>query len=94
LEIYNTILTLAQVQSTMEAQAETVRLAEQSYRLTEEAYRAGLQDFFQVQNAELELHKARLEIIRQQNSYRNGLIDLEYAVGLRFGTLSAWTGGN
>ncbi|MDR2177687.1 MAG: TolC family protein [Treponema sp.] len=94
LEIYNTLLTLAQVQSTMDAQAETVRLAEQSYRLTEEAYRAGLQDFLQVQNAELELHKARLEIIRQQNSYRNSLIDLEYAAGLPFGTLSVWEGGN
>ncbi|MDR0668917.1 MAG: TolC family protein [Treponema sp.] len=94
LEIYNTLLTLAQVQSTVEAQAETVRIAEQSYRLTEEAYQAGLQDFLQVQNAELELHKARLEIIRQQNSYRNSLIDLEYITGLPFGTLSMWEGGN
>jgi outer membrane protein TolC len=94
MEIYNTLLTLAQVQSTVEAQAETVRIAEQSYRLTEEAYRAGLQDFLQVQNAELELHKARLEIIKQQNSYRNSLIDLEYITGLSFGTLSMWEGGN
>jgi outer membrane protein TolC len=90
LEIYNTLLTLAQIQSTVEAQAETVKIAEQSYRLTEEAYRAGLQDLLQLQNAELELHKARVEIIRQQNSYRNSLIDLEYAVGLSFGTLSVW----
>jgi outer membrane protein TolC len=94
LEIYNTLLTLVQVQSSVEAQAETVRIAEQSYRLTDEAYRAGLQDFLQVQNAELELHKARLEIIKQQNTYRNSLIDLEYAVGLPFGTLSVWEGGD
>ncbi|MDR2374832.1 MAG: TolC family protein [Treponema sp.] len=94
MEIYNTLLTLAQVQSTVETQAETVRIAEQSYRLTEEAYRAGLQDFLQVQNAELELHKARLEIIKQQNSYRNSLIDLEYVTGIPFGTLSTWEGGN
>jgi outer membrane protein TolC len=90
LEIYNTILTLAQVRSTLQAQTETVNLAERAHQLTDEAYRAGLQDIFQVQNAKLELDKARLEIIRQQNTYRNSLIDLEYAAGLPFGTLSAW----
>jgi outer membrane protein TolC len=94
LEIYNTILALEQVQSTVEAQNQTAAMAEQAFKLTEEAYRAGLQDLLQVQNAELQLRQARVEILRQQFSYRNSLIDLEYAVGLPFGTLSSQERGN
>jgi outer membrane protein TolC len=89
LEIYNTLLSLEQVQSTVEAQIQTVNMAEQSYRLTEEAYRAGLQDLLQVQNAELELRRARLAVVQQQFNYLNSLVDLEYAVGAPFGSLSA-----
>jgi outer membrane protein TolC len=94
LEIYNTLLALAQVQSTVEVQNQTAALAEQSYNLTMEAYQAGLQDFLQVQNAELQLRQAKMEILRQVFSYRNSLIDLEYATGLAFGTLSARERGN
>jgi outer membrane protein TolC len=94
IEIYNTLLTLEQVQTTVETQGRTVAMAEQSYKLTEEAYRAGLQDLLQVQNAELQLRQARLEILKQEFTYRNGLIDLEYAMGFPFGTLSAREGGN
>jgi outer membrane protein TolC len=89
LEIYNILLALEQVQTTVEAQTQTVNMAEQSYRLTEEAYRAGLQDLLQVQNAELELRRARLAIAQQQFNYLNSLVDLEYAVGAPFGSLSA-----
>jgi outer membrane protein TolC len=94
LEIYNTLLSLEQVQVTVEAQSRTVAMAEQSYKLTDEAYRAGLQDLLQVQNAELQLRQARLEILKQEFTYRNGLIDLEYAMGLPFGTLGSREGGN
>ncbi|MDR3159996.1 MAG: TolC family protein [Spirochaetaceae bacterium] len=94
LEIYNTLLALEQVQTTVEAQTETVKMAEQSYKLTEDAYKAGLQDLLQVQNAELQLRQARLEILKQEFSYRNSLIDLEYAMGIPFGALSSREGGN
>jgi outer membrane protein TolC len=93
LEIYNTLLTLEQIQTTVEAQTQTVNMAEQSYKLTEEAYRAGLQDLLQVQNAELELRRARLAVVQQQFTYLNSLVDLEYAIGAPFGTLSAMGGG-
>jgi outer membrane protein TolC len=94
LEIYNTLLALEKIQSTVEAQSQTVAMAEQSYTLTETAYRAGLQDLLQVQNAELQLHQARLGILEQEFSYRNSLIELEYAMGLPFGTLGSRQGGN
>jgi outer membrane protein TolC len=95
LEVYNILLTLERIQSTVEAQNQTVAIAEQSYQLTETAYRAGLQDLLQVQNAELQLHQARLGILEQEFNYRNSLIELEYAMGLPFGALgSRQEGGN
>ena len=92
IEIYNTVLSLERTRVTTEAQAQTVSLAQQAYRLTEQAYRAGLQDYFQVQNAEQSLHQARVQMLEQQFNYLNGLIDLEYAIGVPFGTLSKRSG--
>jgi outer membrane protein TolC len=92
MQVYNTILTLDRTRTTAEAQSGTVNLAEQSYSLTEQAYRAGLQDLLQVQSAEQSLHQARVQMLEQQFNYRNGLIDLEYFIGVPFGTLS--TQGN
>jgi len=88
IEIYNTVLALERTRISTEAQAQTISLAEQSYRLMEEAYRAGLQDYFQVQSAEQSLRQARVQMLEQQFNYLNGLIDLEYSIGVPFGTLS------
>jgi outer membrane protein TolC len=88
IEIYNIILALERTHTNAQALEQTVRLAEQSYRLTEQAYRAGLQDYFQVQNAEQSLRQARVQLLEQQFTYLNGLIDLEYSIGVPFGTLS------
>ncbi|GHV80717.1 hypothetical protein AGMMS49944_25080 [Spirochaetia bacterium] len=92
IEIYNTILSLQQTQITAETQAQTVALAEQSYRLTEDAYRAGLQEFLQVQQADISRRQARVQMLEQQFNYLTGLIDLEYSIGVPFGALS--NGGN
>ena len=89
IEIYNIILSLERTRTNARAQSETVRLAEQSYTLTERAYRAGLQDYFQVQNAQQSLNQARVQLLEQQFNYLNSLIDLEYAIGVPFGTLSS-----
>ncbi|MDR0997559.1 MAG: TolC family protein [Treponema sp.] len=89
LEIYNTVLSLEKTQSSIEARSRTVELAERSYRSTDEAYRAGLQDFNSVQNAEEALRQARIGVVQQYFSYLNSLIDLEYAIGVPFGTLSS-----
>jgi outer membrane protein TolC len=89
IEIYNTVLALERARTSAQAQAHTVSLAEQSYRLTEQAYQAGLQDYFQVQNAEQSMRQARVQMLEQQFNYLNGLIDLEYSTGVPFGTLSS-----
>ncbi|WP_010259502.1 TolC family protein [Treponema primitia] len=92
IEIYNTVFSLERAQISAETQAQTVALAERSYQLTEEAYRAGLQELLQVQNADLARRQARVQMLEQQFNYRTGLIDLEYSIGVPFGTLS--NGGN
>jgi outer membrane protein TolC len=92
IEIYYTVFSLERAQISAETQAQTVALAERSYQLTEEAYRAGLQELLQVQNADLARRQARVQMLEQQFNYRTGLIDLEYSIGVPFGTLS--NGGN
>jgi outer membrane protein TolC len=89
IEIYNTVLSLEKTRISAEAQSQTVSLAERAYRLSEQAYRAGLQDLFQVQNTELELKQAKVSMLEQHFNYLNGLIDLEYSIGVPFGTLNA-----
>jgi outer membrane protein TolC len=89
IEIYNTVLALEKTRISAEALAQTVNLAERSYQLTEQAYQAGLQDYFQVQNAEQSMRQARVQMLEQQFNYLNGLIDLEYSTGVPFGTLSS-----
>jgi len=89
IEIYNTVLALNKTQITAEAQQKTVELAERAYRLTEQAFRAGLQDLLQVQNAELELKQAKVSMLEHQFNYLNGLLDLEYSIGVPFGTLNS-----
>jgi outer membrane protein TolC len=89
LEIFTKLNSLQNTQSSMEAQRGAVELAELSYRLTEEAYRAGLQDLQTVENSALALSQARSQLLTLQFNYLNDLIDLEYAVGVPFGTLSS-----
>ena len=89
LEIYSKINSLENTRSLMEVQTRAVELAQLTYNLTEEAYRAGLQDFQSVRSAALALEQARLQYVSQQFSFINDLIDLEYAIGVPFGTLSA-----
>ena len=94
IEVQNIALTLERIKLSMEALEQTVALAERSFYLAEQAYRAGVADFFQVQNAELSLRHARAQLHEQQFSYLNGLLDLEYALGVPFGTLASGGSAN
>ncbi|QQO09758.1 TolC family protein [Breznakiella homolactica] len=87
-EIYSYVLQLEKSRGNIEALKLTENLAKQSYDLTEQAFEAGLNDYFEVQNAGLEQQKARLEVLKEKYNYIMGLIDLEYAMGVPFGTLS------
>ena len=92
LEIYKTVLSLEKTQASIAARNQTVALAWRSYESTERAYRAGLQDANSVRSAEESLRQARMGVVQQQFNYLLGLIDLEYAIGVPFGTLSGSAG--
>jgi len=78
---------LAKSRSSAAALALNVELAERAYRLSEEAFRAGSKDLLDVQSDEIELQKARLEVLKENFNYVTGVLDLEYAVNLPFGSL-------
>jgi hypothetical protein len=44
-----------------------------------------------VQNAEQELKQAKQVMLVQQSNYLNGLLDLEYSMGIPFGSLISTT---
>jgi len=87
-EVYNIIMQLEKTRTTAEAQRLTVQLAERTYRLSQTAYQNGLKQFIEVQNDELALRQARLGVLQQNYTYLMGLLDLEYALGVPFGTMS------
>jgi len=87
-EVYSIIMQLEKTRATAEAQRLTVELAERTYRLSQTAYQNGLKTFLDVRNDELALSQARLGALSQNYSYLMGLLDLEYALGVPFGTLS------
>ncbi|MDR1096145.1 MAG: TolC family protein, partial [Spirochaetaceae bacterium] len=88
IEVYQTCLTLEKTKASVEAMRQNVDLAERSYRSTETAYRNGLQTLLEVQNAANQQQEARLGVMSQMITYMNGLVDLEYALGVPFGSLS------
>jgi outer membrane protein TolC len=92
LEIFNKVNSLEKTRESADAQQLTVTMAEESYRLTEEAYRAGLQSVLELQGAAVSLDQAKFQLLSQQFTYLSDLIDLEYAIGVPFGTLNSNNG--
>jgi outer membrane protein TolC len=87
-EVYSIVLQLQKSQKSIEALQLNVKLANRAYKLAEDAYRAGTKDVMEVTNAELDLRKAQLEVLKEQYNYMTGLLDLEYSIGVPFGTLT------
>ena len=87
LEIFNKINSMETARTTVAAQQAAVDLAEMTYNLTEEAYRAGHQDFQSVRNSALALERAKLQLSTLYFNFLNDMIDLEYSLGVPFGSL-------
>ncbi|MDX9956896.1 MAG: TolC family protein, partial [Spirochaetia bacterium] len=85
-EVDSIVLRLDKARRSIDALQLNVQLAERAYFLAEEAYRSGAKDLLDVQNSELELRKARNEVLKEKFNYMTGLLDLEYAMGVPFGT--------
>ncbi len=65
----------------------TVELAERSYRLTEEAFNFGTKDLLSLQKAGDNLQESRANLLEEAYTLVSALLDLEYALGIPFGTL-------
>ena len=64
-----------------------VRLAERNYALTEDAYRNGTKDLLSLQSASDAFESARVSLKNESYTLLQEVLDLEYAVGVPFGTL-------
>src|SRR6056297_3052054 len=78
LEIDSTVRQLEKSRDTIETLQLNVERARRAYEMAEEAYNAGSQELLEVQNAEIELKQARLEVLKEKYTYLSALIDLEY----------------
>jgi outer membrane protein TolC len=87
IEIDSLVRKLDKSRKSSDALKLNVNLADRAFRLSDLAYRAGAKDLLEVQSAELELRKAQVQVITENYNYVTGLLDLEYAVNLPFGTL-------
>lgn len=78
LEIDSTVQQLEKSRDTIDTLQLNVERARRAYEMAEEAYNAGSQELLEVQNAEIELKQARLEVLKEKYTYLSALIDLEY----------------
>ena len=65
----------------------SVTLAERGYTLMEEAYRFGTKDVLNVQNASDTLQSTRMQVLSETYTLISAVLDLEYVLGVPFGTL-------
>ncbi len=61
-----------------------LELAQRAYVLAVEAYEAGLRDFSDVRDAEVELEEARVAVLEEQYEYLSNVLELEYQLGISF----------
>ncbi|TFG61090.1 MAG: TolC family protein [Spirochaetales bacterium] len=79
-EIANIVNRLKKSSESIDVLKANTALAEEAYMLAEEAYNAGSRELLEVQNAELELKKSKLQVITEEYTYVTSLLDLEYAL--------------
>lgn len=78
LEIESTVQQLEKSRDTIDTLELNVERARRAYEMAEESYNAGSQELLEVENAEIELKQARLEVLKEKYTYLSALIDLEY----------------
>ena len=66
----------------LETLALNFELAERAYELALESYEAGLREFSDVRDAEVELEEARVAVLEEQYEYLSNLLELEYQLGI------------
>jgi len=78
---------LKKSRDTIETLQLNVELARRAYEMAEEAYKAGSRELLEVENAELELKTAQIEVLKEKYNYLSALIDLEYQLNNNMETM-------
>jgi outer membrane protein TolC len=73
--------------TTLAARKLNVQLAEKTYAMMEDAYRRGTKDLLTLQNSGDSLDEAKVTMMKESYTLLAAVLDLEYAVGVPFGTL-------
>lgn len=88
LEIDSTVRQLEKSRDTIETLQLNVARARRAYEMAEEAYNAGSRELLEVQNAEIELKSAQLEVLKEKYTYLSAMIDLEYQMNTKIDELA------
>lgn len=87
MEVDATVEQLKKSRDTMEALELNVNLARRAYEMAEEAYNAGSRELLEVENAEIDLKTAQVEVLKEKYNYLSALIDLEYQLNNDIGDM-------
>ncbi|MGC9311477.1 MAG: TolC family protein [Sediminispirochaetaceae bacterium] len=87
MEVDATVEQLKKSRDTLEALELNVDLARRAYEMAEEAYNAGSRELLEVENAEIDLKTAQVEVLKEKYNYLSALIDLEYQLNNNMDTL-------
>ena len=87
LEIETLVMTIKKSITSIESLKLNVQLANRAYEMAEEAYASGNRDLLEVQNAELEFQKAKLEALKEYYTFKTSLLELEFAINLSLESL-------
>lgn len=87
LNIDSLLRSIDKTHTTLAARKLNVQLAEKTYAMTEDAYRRGTKDLLTLQNSGDSLEGAKVTMMKESYTLLAAVLDLEYAIGVPFGTL-------
>ena len=85
--IDNYVKQIRQIQSQIASLQANVGLAQKSYNMTKDAYTHGSRDLLTLQTAADSLLNARTDLALQEYTLITKMLDLEYTLGVPFGSL-------
>lgn len=88
------LLGIENSQRTMVALTENIRLARRAFELAEVGYNNGLRELLEVQNAEIELRDAELQLLQEQKNVMDNLLDLIFELNVSMDEVTAGRQGN
>lgn len=83
-KVYESYLNVEEAQKNLELTSSALKTAEEGKRLVLKRYENGLAPFVDLLDAQMNLEKARVNVIKNQNDYLTSLIKLSYESGVLF----------